>query len=175
MTNKPCCWKCDRGDEGIDGNWHPACANTACACHTSTETKEELDPESDRILELFFNDVVESTIRYVKGKGYGQDPTTFFKEQLGHWEGNLARHIKSLLSERDKFWESQEMGVASNCWECEKVAREDEVKRIRDAFTELGKTKDAALRSHGLREGTPILFTYEEVLTIVNGLNLPIN
>lgn len=48
-------------------------------------------------LEVFFNDVVEATVRYVKGKSYGQDPEQYYKDQLGHWKENF----NTLLKERD--------------------------------------------------------------------------
>lgn len=104
-----------------------------CRCHSPQPSKEEsklteikgkLDPETDYVLEAFFNDVVEATLRYVKGKNYGQDPTEYFKEQLGHWEGNLARHIANIQAqERERVVGEvrdaiKEMAVSANCKTC---------------------------------------------------------
>lgn len=47
------------------------------------------------VIDLFYNEVVESVTRYIKGKGYGEDPETYLKKQLAHWEENLTNMVRS--------------------------------------------------------------------------------
>ncbi len=49
----------------------------------------------DYPLEAFYNEVVEATMRYIKGKGYGEDPETYLKKQLSHWEENFKEIFKA--------------------------------------------------------------------------------
>lgn len=72
---------------------------------------------------MFYNDVVEAVIRFIKGKSYGENPNDFMNSQIGHWEQNLQKSFEiALATERERVLGLVEQEIKKyRCGEHKKV------------------------------------------------------
>lgn len=123
-----CCSSCLSWHISENGESQVWCNNSKCSnCHQAKECKLECPnikaygkcttkgcsfcggrpiftdtskKEWEYAINAFYNDVVEACVRYIKGKGNGEDPNTYMSKQLAHWEGNLKSTIDLLLTQQ---------------------------------------------------------------------------